>query len=136
MPRYARFGYNRNIFGITLPIPAGTALVENVTDLVGGFKFTLEKVVASVQIPGTGAGATRVLRVIKGASTVAATGTITLAGTAAVGQQTLLTVTADDIANFFDDADTLTIDWPAAGAVAFTAGQLHLALVLRAQTQR
>jgi hypothetical protein len=96
----------------------------------------LEAAYFTTTVVATGAGATRTLRVLKGASTVVATGTITLAGMSDLGEQTALTVTDDHNTNRFDDAETLTIDSPAAGAVAFTAGEGMLTLVWRTRPQQ
>lgn len=134
MPRKAIYGVQRVPHNFYCPIPAGTASVEAVTDWVGGFGFIVEAVKAYVAVAGAGAGATRTFRVLKGASTVVATGTVTLAGTATVGAEIALTVTAANAE--FSDTDTLTIDWPTAGAVAFTAGALNLVIVLREQPQK
>ncbi|NJD29576.1 MAG: hypothetical protein FIA92_14960 [Chloroflexi bacterium] len=134
MPRQAIYGVQRVPHNFYCPIPAGTGSVEAVTDWVGGFRFIVESVKAYVAVAGTGAGATRTFRVLKGASTVVATGTVTLAGTATVGAEIALTVTAANAE--FSDTDTLTIDWPTAGAVAFTAGALNLVIVLREQPQK
>lgn len=134
MPRHAPYGWARGHFGIYIPLPAGTGAVEAVTDLVPGFKFVIEKVTAIVQIAGTGTAASRVFRVVKGASTVAATATLLLADTTPVGKLKAFTVTAADAG--FDDADTLTVDFPAAGAVAFTAGAVWLDIQYRQLAQR
>lgn len=136
MPRDAsRSGFVRSSFGIYIPIPTGTGAVENITDLVRGFRFWIEKVTAIVAVAGTGSGATRTLRVLKGASTVVATGTVTLAATATVGAKVALTVTDDNKTNMFDNTDVLTVDW-ASGGTAFTAGALYLDIVERSHPQQ
>jgi hypothetical protein len=134
MPRFAPYGFVRGHLNIYIPLPAGTGAVEVVTDLVPGFAFTIEKVTAIVQIAGTGANASRVFRVLKGASTVVATATLLLADTTPVGALKAFTVTA--AAADYTDADTLTVDFPTAGAVAFTAGSVELAIQYRQRAQR
>lgn len=129
------WAWARAPLGIYAPIPAGTGAVEAVTDLVPGYAFQVEKVTAVVQVAGAGAGANRTIRVLKGASTVVATGTLTLANTGTVGALVALTVTDDGAANDFEDGDTLTVDFPSAGAVAFSAGAIMLILVLRTKPQ-
>ena len=134
MPRGARFGWARSTLGLYIPLPAGTALAEVITDLVLGYKAYVEKAIFSTAVIGAGAGATRTMRVIKGASTVVATGTVALATTDTPGEQIALTVTDDGGTNYFDDSDTLTVDFPA-GGTAFTGGAGNLVLVLRGQPQ-
>lgn len=135
MPRYAQHGYIRgekNVY-VVLPI-GGTGAVEFVTDWVPGFGFEIESVKAYVHTAGTGAGATRTLRVIKGASTVAATGAITLAGTDTIGKETALTVSASPD-NKFSDTDKLTVDF-ASGGTTFSAGAINVCIVYRQLPQR
>lgn len=124
-------GWTRTPFGIYIPIPTGTSAAEwwSVLDL--GFMFEVEKAIFSTAVAATGTGATRTLRVLKGASTVVATGTLTLAGMSDLGEQTALTVTDDGKTNHFEPGDLLSVDSPAAGAVEFTAGQGNLCLLLR-----
>lgn len=134
MPRLANYGFARGVFGLYIPLPTGTTLVEALTDIVPGFGFTIEKVTAVVSTPGTGAGASRVFRIVKGAATVAATTTLVLADTATFGAIKPLTVTPANAD--FGDTDTLTVDFPAAGAVAFTAGAVNLLIQYRTRAQR
>ena len=124
MPKRRIYGPVRGIFSHNVILPAGTGSVEVVTDFVPGFEFKIESVKAYTAVAGTGTSASRVFRVVKGASTVVATATLLLADTDTVGKEKAFTVTAAN-ANF-TDADTLTIDFPSAGAVAFTAGQVNL----------
>jgi hypothetical protein len=124
-------GWTRTPIGFYIPIPAGTGAVEFLTDLDLDIQYEVEKVVAVVAVASTGSGATRAFRVVKGASTVVASATVTLAATATVGAQVAFTVTDDGQTNHFEPGDLLTLDSPAAGAVAFTAGVLNLALLLR-----
>lgn len=126
-------GFIRSQLAVYIPIPAGTTVAEIVTDWIGAFGFTIESVKAYVAVAGAGVGATRTLRVLKGASTVVATGTVTLASTATLGAENALTVTAADAV--FLDADTLTVDF-AAGGTAFTGGALNLVITFRQRTQQ
>lgn len=134
MPRFAPYGWVRTHLNIYIPIPGGAAANELVTDFVPGFKFVIEKVSSAVAVVGAGAGATRLFRVIKGASTVVASKTIALADTDTLGERHDWTVVPADAT--FDDADTLTVDTPATGAVAYTAGALNLIIVARVLPQR
>lgn len=134
MPRKAPYGVIRSVFNHYGPIPTGTGAVEFITDWTPGFTFKVESVKAVVTVAGTNSGATRAFRVLKGASTVVASGTITLAGTATVGAVIDIPVTAANAE--YDDNDTLTIDWPSAGASAFTAGALNVIVVYRQTPQR
>lgn len=134
MPRFSPFGFARAEKNIYIPIPAGTGAVEVVTDWAPGFALTVESVKAYVAVAGAGAGATRVFRVLKGASTVVATKTMALADTDTVGKAVAFTVTAADAA--FTDTDVLTVDFPAAGATAYTAGAVNLTIVYRVAHQK
>ena len=62
--------------------------------------------------------------------------TIVLAATTPVGKVSALTVTDDGVTNLFEDDDTLTVDWPTAGAVAYTAGALNLVIGIRSKPQQ
>lgn len=134
MPRNTPYGFIRGHFNFAFPLPGGTAAAEPITDFLPGFAFTVEKVSFFTQVAATGAGATRVFRVVKNASTVVATTTFTLADGDTVGKQETFTVTAADAE--FDDDDTLTIDTIAAGAVAFTAGEVVCVIQYRQRPQR
>ncbi|MCU0250219.1 MAG: hypothetical protein MUE61_08430 [Vicinamibacterales bacterium] len=133
MPRKAPYGVQRHTLNIYHAIPTGTGAVEIVTDWVAGFAYTIESVKAYVAVAGTGAGATRTYRVLKGASTVAATRTLALADTATVGAEVAFTVTPANAS--FSDTDTLTVDF-ASGGTAFTAGAVNLVIVYREESQR
>lgn len=126
----------RTVENYLINIPAGTGAAEFLTDLVPGFRRFLEVARFTVTTAGVGSGASRTLRVLKGASTVVATGTLTEAGTSDLGEQTGLVVTDDGSTNMFDDGDLLSIDTPAAGAVAFSAGAGILTLVWRTRPQQ
>lgn len=134
MPREtAGAGFIRTQVNFRYPLPTGTGAHEIVTDAVLGHGFTVEKVEAFVTVAGTGAGATRTMRLIKGASTVVASATVTLAGTATVGAKVAFTVTEANAV--FLDGDTLTVD-VASGGTAFTAGELQLIATLRQRPQQ
>lgn len=134
MPRFAPYGWVRGKFNLYIPIPAGAGAVELVTDFTPGYQGVIEKVEAFVAIVGAGAGATRLFRVVKGASTVMASKTIALADTDTLGERNAFTVVAADAG--FSDTDTLTVDTPATGAVAYTAGALNLIIQYRQRPQR
>lgn len=134
MPRPAIYGFARGNFNFYLPLPAGAGLVAAVSALVPGFEFTIEKVTFFTQVVGVGAGASRVFRVLKNTATVVATATLLLAETDTIGELKAFTVTAADA--FYSDTDSLTVDFPAAGAVAFTAGAGILVVTYRHQLQR
>lgn len=134
MPRYAQHGVIRGEKNAYIVLPAGTTAIEYITDWTPGFAFEIESVKAYTQTAGTGAGASRTFRVLKGASTVAATATLALADTATAGQEKAFTVSASPD-NKFSDTDTLTVDF-AAGGTAFTAGAVNLCIVYRQLPQR
>jgi hypothetical protein len=136
MPREGQNGWIRSTTGLYIPIPGGTSAVEALTDLTQTYRQMLETAVAVVTVAGTGSGANRTIRVLKGTGTVVATGTLTLANTATVGAKVALTVTDDGATNAFEDDDVLTVDFPAAGAVAFTAGAINLLLGWRTRPQQ
>lgn len=121
---------------IPVTIPAGTGQVSSVLSLPRGYRSFVTAVKAIVKVAATGAGASRVLNVRKGSATgtVVATTTYVLADGATVGTVKDLPVTAGT--EQFEDADTLTIEWPTAGAVAFTAGELILAITTRRRMQQ
>lgn len=125
MPKAARFGFTRHTVVVNAPIASGTSLQEWLTDLVLGFGFEVEKVSVAVKVAATGAGATRLFRVVKGASTVVASKTIALADATPIGKVIDLTMASTVGDRSFDDDDTLTVDSPAADSVSFTAGELE-----------
>jgi hypothetical protein len=134
MPREtAGAGWIRSQFNIYVPLPAGTGAAEIVTDFIPGFRFFVEKVRAYVAIVGTGASATRTLRVVKGTATVVASATVTLASTDTLGEEQVFTITDAD--KEFNDGATLTVDF-AAGGTAFTAGALNMIVQYRARQQQ
>lgn len=133
MPRSAPYGVTRGTLSLYHALPAGTGAVEIVTDFVAGFTYTIESVKAYVAVAGTGTSASRTYRVLKGASTVAATATLVLADTDTVGKEKAFSVTAANAT--FGDADTLTVDF-ASGGTAFTAGAVNLVITYRQHPQR
>lgn len=133
MPREASYGFHRAFIESPNVIPTGTGAATLRAAFTPGFRFIIEKVRWVTTVAGTGAGASRTFRVLKNASVVAATRTLVLADTAAVGQTVDYTVTAADAT--FDDDDTLTLD-VAAGGTAFTAGQGYVEIQYRALAQR
>ena len=135
MPRLAPYGFVRGQFNIPCNFPAGTALVESLTDYTPGFGFVIEKVSIVVDTVGTGAGASRAFRVTKNASTSAAAVTYVLADSTPVGKAVPVTLGTEEDRTF-DDDDTLSIEWLAAGAVAFTAGRFHVVIQYRQRPQR
>ncbi len=136
MPREGQSGWIRTVENYVIKIPGGTNAAEFYTDLVPGFIRHLEKAVISATVVATGTSASRVFRVVKGASTVVATATLVLADLSVLGEQQAFTLTEDGSTERFEDADTLTIDTVAAGAVEFTAGEAILTLVWRTKPQQ
>jgi hypothetical protein len=113
--------------------------VSSVLSLPVPFGHTLIKISAVVAVVATGAGASRVLNIRKGSATggILATTTYVLADGATVGTVKDIPVAPVAPANAdWLDADTLTIEWPTAGAVAFTAGQLEIVLTSRQRIQQ
>lgn len=121
---------------ITVSLPPGTGQVSSVLSLPIGFRQTIIAVKTIVKVAATGAGATRTFNVRKGSAsgTVVATATWVLADGATVGTVKDIPVTA--AAADFLDADTLTIEWPTAGAVAFTAGEIEVVITTRQRVQQ
>jgi len=135
MPREAIYGFIRGQFNIPCNFPAGTGLIESLTDYVPGFGFVIEKVSIVVDTVGTGTSASRAFRVTKNTSDVAASVTYLLADSTPVGKSVPVTLGA--LADrTFDDDDTLSIEWLAAGAVAFTAGRFHVVIQYRQRAQK
>jgi hypothetical protein len=110
--------------------------VSSVLSLPRGYGCTIISVKAVVRVAATGAGASRTFNLRKGSATgtVVATATYVLADGATVGSVKDIPVTA--AAADFLDGDNLTIEWPTAGAVAFTAGDLIIAITSRKRIQQ
>lgn len=119
-----------------IPLPAGAGQVSSILSLPQARRFAITAVKIVTQVAATGAGATRTFNVRRGSATgtVAATGTVTLANQATVGAVLDIPVTPAN-AEFIDSND-LTIEWPTAGAVAFTAGSILVVLTTRQKTQQ
>ena len=136
MPQHAGGpGWTRGFlnFYVTLDLTTNNSVV--VSAYVPGFRFVIEKVRSFVEIAGTGGGATRNMRLLKGTA-VAASYTHTLAGTATLGTQMTwaLSTTVDDYR--WGDADTLSLDF-ASGGTAFSAGKVNVLIqYLQRQQQR
>src|SRR5262245_23930404 len=133
MPREGPNGWVRVEETYNAPVAAGTGAEEYVTDLVLPYTRIYERVRAIVEVVGAGAGATRLFRLIKGTSTVVASATITLAGTATKG--TVIDFTMVPAECQFFDADLLSLDVTAAGT-QFTALTLQFQLLSRQRAQQ
>jgi hypothetical protein len=138
MPRSAPYGFARSVNVFTIPFPAGTGQVTSLLSLPLGFAGTVERVAIYSSIAATGAGASRAFNVRKGSATgtVMATATVVLADLSTVGVPKVIPVSAVAGAADFVDADTLTLEWATAGAVAYTAGTFHVAVTVRTRAQR
>lgn len=138
MPRFAVYGFDRSLPVLTIPFPAGTGQVTSLLSLPLGFQGTIEKVSIYSSVAATGAGASRTFNVRKGSATgtVMATATVVLADLSTVGAIKDIPVTAVTLDRDFADADTLTIEWATAGAVAFTGGTFHVVIRIRQKGQK
>jgi hypothetical protein len=133
MPRKSWRGVYRVEKNVYVNIPAGTGAAEFITDWSPGYAFTVESVKGYMAVAGAGAGATRVFRVLRGAATVVATVTLAVADATPLGKAVIFTVTPANAT--FSDADVLTVDTIAAGAVEYTAGKFNLTIVYRQAPQ-
>jgi len=138
MPRFAPYGFARDFIPLTIPFPAGAGQVTSLLSLPLGFQGTVEKVSIYSSIAAAGAGASRTFNVRKGIATgtVLATATVVLADLSTVGAIKDIPITAGAGATDFADADTLTIEWATAGAVAYTAGVFHVVVRVRHRVQK
>lgn len=138
MPRLAPYGFSREFIVLTIPFPAGTGQVTSLLSMPLGVQGTVEKVSIYSSVAATGAGASRTLNVRKGIATgtVLATATVVLADLSTPGAIKDVPITAVTLDRDFADADTLTIEWATAGAVAFTAGTFHVIVRYRAKAQK
>lgn len=138
MPRFAPYGFGRQVVVLTIPFPAGTGQVTSLLSLPLGFAGTIERAAIYSSIAATGAGASRTFNIRKGSATgaVMATATVVLADLSTVGVPKVVPVTTVAADRDFVDADTLTIEWATAGAVAYTAGTFHVAVTLRGKSQK
>lgn len=121
---------------IPIKMPPGTGQVSSVLSLPRGYRSTIIAVKLIVSVAFAGAGATRTFNVRRGSATgtVIATRTVALADGATVG--TVLDVPVTGGSADFLDGDNLTIEWPTAGAVAFTAGEVTVVIITRKRTQQ
>lgn len=129
----ARSGYVYAVEKYPAVVAAGTSAEEYLTDLIPGFPRRLYRVRARVVIAGAGAGATRTFRVVKGASTVVASGTIALAATT-LGAVINIPITSLADATW-NELDTLTID-VAGGGTSFTTLRLEFQLIWQVRAQQ
>jgi hypothetical protein len=138
MPRFAPYGFGRDLAVLTIPFPAGTGQVTSLLSLPLGFVGTVEKVSIYSSVAATGAGASRTFNVRKGTATgiVMATATVVLADLSTVGAIKDIPVVATAGVADYADTDTLTIEWATAGAVAFTGGTFHVVVRARVKAQR
>jgi hypothetical protein len=126
-------GWTRTPLTFYFPIAGGTGSVEPVTDLDLGIHYTIESANYVLQVAGVGSGGNRVLRILKGASTVVASVELAVADATPIGKAIALTVVAAD-ANF-EPGDLLSVEWDDAGAVAYTAGAGNLVIGIRSRPQ-
>jgi len=120
-------------FAITLP--GGTSDAEGVTDHVPGFPFIVESVKAYFTVAATGTSATRVCNVVRtnvSTDATVATATIALADGDTLGEEKAFTIGG---ATEFYETSKLSVMFPTAGAVAFTAGVINLCIVYRTRVQ-
>ena len=115
MPRNGPFGWIRTIENYPIVVASGTSAEEYLTDLVPGFQRILVAAYFISDGSGAGASASRLIRIVKGASTVAASRTLVLANTQTIGLASAFTLSTTASDYQFYDADTLTIDVTAAG---------------------
>ena len=117
-------------------VAAGTSAEEYITDLPSSYRRYLAAAYWISTGDGAGAGGTRLFRIIKNTSTVAASGTITLALTDSGSPKGLVTAFTNGTkdARTFDSGDTITIDVTGAGTQFTTlTGVIKLVWLLRPQ---
>ena len=139
MPREAAgagFIYAKEQYRV--PFPPGTGQVNAIVSLPAFSAFSLASVNIVAAVAATGAGASRTFNVRKGnaTGTVVATATVVLADLDTLGEVKTITPVATSGTADFIDSDTLTVEWAAAGAVAFTAGEFIVELVTRRRLQQ
>lgn len=102
-------------------LPGGTSAAELVTDFIPGFAGTIVGWGYVADVAATGTNATRSFNLEIGTTDVTSSPTtIALADIDAVGK--FKACTAPTAANVFSASDAISIESPAAGATAFTAG--------------
>lgn len=134
MPARGVFGLIRIPLTFRINVASGTSAEEYVTDITYGFQFEIWKAWFVASGDGAGAGATRLFRIVKNASTVAASATIALADTQTKGDTTAFTLSTTPSDYHFFDSDTFTVDVTGAGTQFTTlTGNLHIIALTRAQ---
>lgn len=133
MPREATYGYTPVFESFRINVATGTSAEEYATDITSGYRRFLKAVRFVASGDGAGAGGTRLFRVIKNASTVAASATIALAATQTKGTVSTFDMgTKDD--RMFGDSDTITIDVTGAGTQFSTlTGNIELEWLVKPQ---
>ncbi len=137
MPKSAMHGFTRVVESWPIVIGTGTSAADiGVTDFAAGFRRQLEAVYFWSSGDGAGSSASRPVRVIKNAATVAASHTLVLAETDTATKGTFtafaLSTTLSDYQ--FYDSDTLSIDVTAAGTQFSTlTGRIVLVWKVRPQ---
>lgn len=136
MPREAAgagFIYGSQSF--VIPFPPGTGQVNAVLSLpVTKMTVIGAKIIASAVAAGGGASRTFNIRKGNATGTVVATATVVLADLDALGE--VKDIPAVSGVGDFEDGDTLTIEWAAAGAVAFTGGSFIVEVRTRRRIQQ
>lgn len=115
----ARKIYNTVSFHVVLP--GGTSAAELVTGFVPGYRGKIIGWQYVADVAATGSGATRSFNLEIGTTDVTGSATtIALAAVDAVGE--VAVCNAPTGLNEFSPTDTISIESPAAGATAYTAG--------------
>ena len=139
MPREAAgAGYIYTKSQYRVPFPPGTGQVTSINLLPAFSAHALVSVNIIAATAATGAGASRTFNVRRGSATgtVVATGLVVLTDLDTLGKvKTIVPVTSSGVADFID-SDTITVEWATAGAVAFTAGEFIVELVVRRRLQQ
>lgn len=136
MPAPGTYGLIRIPLTFRINVASGTSAEEYVTDITYGFRFEVAKAWFVASGDGAGAGATRLFRIVKGASTVAASATIALAATQTKGTVSAFTLSSTPSDYHFFDSDTFTVDVTGAGTQFTTlTGNLHVILLTRPQAR-
>ena len=115
MPRQGHNGWIRTIENLRIVVASGTSAEEYLTDITPGFQRELVAAYFVSNGDGAGASASRLIRIVKGASTVAASRTLVLADTQTKGLVSAFTLSTTPSDYQFFDASTVSIDVTAAG---------------------
>lgn len=139
MPREASgagFAYSKDQYRV--PFPPGTGQVTSVNQVPINSQASLVAVNIVAAVAATGAGASRTFNVRKGSATgtVIATATVVLADLDTLGEVKAIAPSTSSGVPDLIDSDVVTIEWAAAGAVAFTAGEFIVELVWRRRLQQ